>query len=105
MIGLLNLGSLILGLISWILPLIILFRYQKRGSYKNWVVLTMISISACAISLCFQIFNNYYLVKMEDFSALIDITGAVTTASAVLLIVTIILNAITLIAYRYRTAK
>ena len=104
MIGLLNLGSLVLGLIAWILPVVNLMRYKKHD-HRNWVALSIMSISACAISLCFQIFYNYHLVKIEDWSALMDTTGAVAFVAAVLLIVTIILNAITLIVYRDRTAK
>lgn len=41
----------------------------------------------------------------EDWGALMYITGTVTFAAAVLLIVTVILNVITLIVYRGRTAK
>lgn len=104
MIGLLNLGSLVLGLIAWILPGVSLLRYKKQD-HKNWIALSMISISACAISLCFQILYNYHLVRIEDWSALMDATGAVVFAALVLLIVTIILNAITLIIYRHRVVK
>lgn len=52
-----------------------------------------------------QIFYNNHLVKIEDWSALMDTTGAVAFVSAVLLTVTIILNAITLIIYRNRTVN
>ncbi|MBS4192215.1 hypothetical protein KHA94_18780 [Bacillus sp. FJAT-49705] len=104
MIGWLNLGSLVLGLIAWILPVVNLMRY-KKNFHHNWVSLSIISISACAISLYFQIFYNYHLVKVEDWSALMDISGATAYVSAVLLIVTIILNAIAMIVYRDRTAK
>ena len=104
MIVLLNVGSLILGIIAWILPAGTLMRYDKHN-YRNWAALSIMSISACAISLCFQIFYNYHLVKIDDWSALMDTTGAVAFVAAVLLIVTIILNAITLFVYRGRTAK
>ena len=104
MFGLLNLGSLVLGLIAWILPVVNLMRYKKRG-HNNWFVLSIISISACAISLCFQIFYNYHLVKIEDWSALMDTMGAVAIAAAVLIIFTIILNVITLMVYCNRSVK
>lgn len=104
MFGLLNLGSLILGLIAWILPVINLMQHEKN-SHRNWVAFSIVSISACAISLCFQIFYNYHLVKIADWSALMDTAGATALVAGVLLIGTIILNAITLIVYRYRTAK
>lgn len=103
MVGLLNLGSLVLGLIAWTLPVVNLI--SKKHDHKNWVVLSIMSISACAISLCFQIFYNYHLVKIEDWGALMDTMYTVTFASTVLLIVTIILNAINLIVYRNITTK
>ncbi|UFT98434.1 hypothetical protein KO561_14690 [Radiobacillus kanasensis] len=104
MISLLNLGSLVLGLIAWILPVVNLMRNEKHDN-NNWIALSMMSISACAISLCFQIFYQYHLVIIEDWSALMDTTGALVFVATVLLIVTILLNAITLIVYRNRTAK
>lgn len=100
----LNLGSIILGLLAWILPVVNLIRFEKN-SRRNWAALSMISLSACAISLSFQIFNINHLVKIEDWSALMDTTSAVALVSTVLLIVTILLNVITLIVYRARTAK
>lgn len=104
MIGLLNLGSFVLGLIAWILPVVNLMRYKKHDR-RNWITLSIASISACAISLCFQIFYNYHLVKIKDWAALMDITDNVAFAAAVLLVITIILNAITLLVYRDRTEK
>lgn len=104
MVGLLNLGSLVLGLIAWILPAVNLMRHGKQD-HRDWIVLSIMSISACAISLWFQILYQDHLVKIADWSALMDTTGAVAFVSAVLLIVTIILNAVTLIVYRDRTAR
>ncbi|MFJ5761938.1 hypothetical protein ACIQAA_23035 [Neobacillus sp. NPDC093182] len=102
--GWLNIGSLVLGLIAWVLPVVNLLRNKKQEN-KKWVVLSFISSSACAIAICFQIFYNYYLVKIEDWSALMDTIGAVAFASAVLIIVTIFLNALTFTLNRERTAK
>jgi len=104
MIVWLNLGSLVLGLIAWILPVVNLLRYGKHD-HRNWTALSIMSISACAISLCFQIFEINHRVKVEDWSALMDTMNAVAFVSAILLIVTIILNVITLIVYRDRPAK
>ncbi|ASN06303.1 hypothetical protein [Virgibacillus necropolis] len=104
MIGWLNLGSLVLGLIGWILPVINLMRYENR-THSNWVGLSIMSISACAISLFFQIFNGYHRVKIEDWSALMDTMSAKVLIAVVLLIVTIILNVITLFLYRNRTVS
>ncbi|MDY0406749.1 hypothetical protein P5G51_016525 [Virgibacillus sp. 179-BFC.A HS] len=101
---LLYLGSLVLGLVAWILPIVNLTRYKKQHD-TNWAVLSIISISACAISLCFQIISIYYLVKMDDLPALMDTIGAVAFAAAVLLGVTSVLNTITLIVYRSRIVR
>ena len=104
MISYLLLGSLVLGLIAWIFPVINLIKIKKHEN-RNWAVLSILSVCACSISLYFQIFYNNYLVKIGDGAALMDTTGASTLLSAVLLIVTIILNLITLIIYRYRTVS
>lgn len=104
MIVWLNLGSLVLGLFAWVLPVVNLIRYRKPDQ-RNWVALSLMSISAVAISLCFQIFNINHLVKIADWSALMDTMGALALVSAVLLIVTILLNTITLMVYRDQRAK
>jgi cytochrome c oxidase subunit 4 len=90
----LNLGSLVLGLIAWILPVINLVRRNRK-----WTVLSLASVSACAISLCMQIFYTDYLVRIADWSALMDTSSAVAMVSTLLLVVTIILNAVSLVVY------
>lgn len=97
----LSLGSLILGLIAWILP----FVQFKNSKNINRAVLSFLSISACAISLYFQIYNYNYLVEIGDLAALMDTAGASSFVSAVLLAVTIVLNAINLFIYFNKTAK
>ncbi|PKR76711.1 hypothetical protein CEY16_12900 [Halalkalibacillus sediminis] len=104
MIVLLNVGSLLLGLVAWLLPIVNLLTHEKHN-HKRWVTLSIMSFSACAIALCFQIFYSYHLVKIEDWSALMDITGSVAFAATVLLVVTILLNVMTLFVYRSDTAK
>ena len=99
MIGWLNIGSLLLGLIAWILPVIYLIG-NKKHEHSNWGILAVLSISACAISISFQMFYNYHLVKIEDWTALMDTTRAVVIATAVLLIFTLLLNGLTFIVYQ-----
>ena len=101
MIVLLNLSSLVLGLFAWIIPIANLVQYGKHN-YMTWVTRTILSMSACAISLCLQIFSINHRVRVADWSALMDTMSAVVFISAVLLIVTIVLNTITLIKYRGR---
>lgn len=93
MYGWLNLGSLVLGLIAWILPIASLAMHNN----KKWALFSIASISACVISLCFQILYNDYLVKIEDWAALMDTSKAVVRLSFLLAVVTIVLNVITAI--------
>lgn len=102
--GWLNVGSLLLGLISWTLPIINIIIY-KNGTQKNWVNLSILSMSACIISLWFQIIYSHYLVVIEDWSALMDTTGTLVFVSAVLIIVTIVLNTINLLLYKNRLSE
>lgn len=101
MISLLNPASLILGLIAWILPIINIIKH-KNQNHKNWATLSIMSMAACSVSLCFQIIYNNHLVNINDWTALMDITGSLVFVSLVLVIVTIILNVITLFMYRER---
>jgi cytochrome c oxidase subunit 4 len=94
----LNLGSLILGLTAWILPIVRLMRRNKAGK-GNVPLLFALSLGACALSLCLQIFYTDHLVKIEDWSALMDISFAMAWVSALLLAVTLLLNAIVLVSY------
>ncbi|AIF42873.1 hypothetical protein [Virgibacillus sp. SK37] len=100
MMGLLNVGSLILGIVAWVLPVISLLSYDKT-KVKKRLVFSILSITACALALCFQLIYNYHLVKIQDWAALLDTTGAVVFASVVLLSITVLLNAIVYI----KTAK
>ena len=102
--GLLNIGSLVLGLIAWILPATNLMRDKKKVQ-RNGLMICFLCMGACAISISFQIFYSYYLVKMEDWTAMMDIAGGVVVATAVLLSVTIILNTANYIIYRKVTEK
>ncbi|MBM7541818.1 hypothetical protein [Amphibacillus cookii] len=104
MIGWLNIGSFVLGLVAWILPIVNLTRYMKPIN-NNWMLFSMLSMSACAISLFFQLLNDYNRVKVEDWSALMDIMGGRASIAAILLIGTISLNIITLIVYQRKLKK
>ena len=96
--GWLNLGSLVFGLIAWILPGINLMQY-KKANHRNMVVFSIASVSTCAIALCMQIYVTRLLVTREDWSALMDISPALVLVATTLLGVTLILNAITLVVY------
>ena len=98
-----NVGSLVLGLIAWILPIVNLAKYNK-AKHKNWIVLLFASMSACAISVLFQIVYQKHLVQIEDWSAIMDTIWGVFFVSTVLIVGAITLNLITIIKYRKNNA-
>lgn len=98
----LSFGSLVFGLVAWIFPVVNFGRHEKRN---HWITRSIISLSACAMSLAFVIFYIHHLVKIEDWPSLMDTMGAFVFVSIVLLAVTIIINVITLLIYRDRAAN
>ena len=99
MISFLMVGSLILGLIAWILPITNISRY-KMNYNKNWETYSIMSISACAIAINLQVIYSNHIVQIGDWSALMDTSGTSTLLSIVLLISTLVLNLISLAMYR-----
>lgn len=96
--GLMNVGSLVLGLIAWILPAVNLAQHNKISN-KRYASFTVTSLSFCAVSLCLQLFYTDHLVKTEDWSALLDTSHATALVATLLLVVTIILNISALLVY------
>ncbi len=96
--GWLNIISILCGLIAVAIPIINLMKEDKSSS-NNLSLSAGTSISACAISLCVQIFYANHLVNIEDFTAMMDIFGTVASVSAILLVATIVLNFITYMIY------
>lgn len=92
--GLLNWGSLVLGLIAWMIPLFAIIRRKK--SKTNSSIMTLLSTGACALALWFQISYINYLVEINDLPSLMDTIGTLTWVAAILLVVTFILNSISL---------
>lgn len=89
--GLMNVGSFVLGLIAWILPVINLAQHNKISS-KRYAAFTVTSFSSCAAALCLQLFYMDHLVKTEDWSALLDTSHPTALVPTLLLVVTIVLN-------------
>lgn len=94
-----NIASLLLGIIAWTLPIYNLLKLNKAAN-KNWVVLLFISMSACVISVLFQIIYQNHLVEIEDWSAIMDTIWGVLFVSTLLITVTLILNLLTIMSYR-----
>ncbi|WP_033542516.1 hypothetical protein [Planococcus sp. CAU13] len=98
----LSFGSLVFGLAAWIFPVVNFGRYEK---HNHWITRSIISLSACAMSLAFVILYIHHLVKIEDWSSLMDTMGAFAFVSIVLFAVTAILNIINLIIHSERIAN
>ena len=92
MYPLLNLASLVLGPVSWALPGWLLACPERRRKRVGFVM--MVSGTACALALLFQLVYNWHLVAIGDWSALMDTTGAVVKVSVVLVAVTAGLGAL-----------
>ncbi|KPN96327.1 hypothetical protein [Lysinibacillus sp. ZYM-1] len=104
MVGMLNVGSLVLGLLAISLPIVSLASNSKQIQNHRLMISTL-SLSACAISISFQLFYNFHLVKIEDWSALMDITSSSVLAVQILLVSTILLNILVVIFKRKEVVK
>jgi cytochrome c oxidase subunit 4 len=93
-----SLGSIVLGLIAWFLPIVSLAKHAKSES-KNWIIFSMLSIGACATSLLLRIVYQNHLVNIEDWSAIMDTTRAEVILGSGLLAVTLLLNAIHIVKF------
>ncbi len=95
MFGLLNLGSLLFGLASWIIPLALLVSNKFTASRSIKAIFA--SLISVFIALMMQILYTKHLVEIEDWSALMDIQGSLVLVSSVLCIVASVLNGILLV--------
>lgn len=102
--GFLNVGSLLLGLIAWVLPIVSLVNY-KNDKHTNWSTFSILSMISCILALYFQIANTAYLVKLEDWAAIGDLSGVTKFVSLILIVVTITLNATMMILYHEKADK
>jgi len=89
--GWLNVGSLLLGLMAWTLPLVVVFRDRVLGDRVRGIV-PVVSLASCSAALVLQIAYQNYLARIEDWSAIMDTSGSLVFVSSVLLVVTVALN-------------
>ena len=83
-----NLLSIALGVLAWGLPILYLTQRQRKGLY------CITSLIACTGALYFQIRELTRLVNKPDISAVMDTINAVCLCATVLIIGTLLLNAI-----------
>ena len=85
------LSSLGTGVLAWILAIVSLCK-------RRFGLLNLLSFSGCGLSLLLQLMQADYLVnRLEDISAVMDMIPAVVGAGWILLLVTLLLNSISLI--------
>lgn len=88
--GLLNIGSLILGLCAWMIPIVLLLK--GKASSLRAVKAIFISFVCALISMLMQMMETKQLIDKNDWSALMDTQGAVVFAAVVMLVGVIVLN-------------
>ena len=92
----LNIGSLALGTLSWILAALALTASNGANAHRN----TIFSFGFCTSSLALQLCEIGRRVRLGDFAAVEDTIRAVLSASLVLVAVTFLLNLIALVRSR-----
>lgn len=94
----LTLGSLILGVISWIPPAIAIKKYNRHSQkHRSFCIL---SFSFCLVSMYLQFFEINRLVQIQDWSSLMDITGTLRWIAVILAVITILLNTAVYLLYK-----
>ena len=88
-----NIGSLVLGLISWIIPVVVIYKCSKRDNRGKFIG---ISFTSCGLALLLQLFEIRHRVYLHDWSALLDTIDILSGVAVILVLVTIILNSIAL---------
>lgn len=89
----LNVLSLGLGILAWTLPCLSFFILINKRS--KWVFpFSLISLSACGLSLVCQLISISHLVMISDWTALLDTMNALVWVAVILLVVTSLLNGI-----------
>ena len=96
---LLNVGSLVCGLMGWIVP------WLGRGRGAGQTASSVASLTLCGLALWMQLRYQQYLSDIGDWSAIMDTAGSVTKISAFLLLTTVLLNWILLAAAWRRDEK
>lgn len=92
--------SIISGFSALLFPFIILFLCNKIN-YTIYTVLTVASFVSCTTSICTQLFSTSYLVRLKDWSALMDTSQGIAIISLWLLCVTSVFNiAVSLIYFK-----
>ncbi len=98
MVSYLNLGSLVFGVLSWVIPCIALMTQKKWKISGEHVV--FISLLLMGFSLLFQLMVHQALVFKQDLVAIMDTIDGVVMISTILIIGTILSNVVMLYGQR-----
>ena len=96
-----NVGSLLLGLAAWVIGLTAVRTARRNASYK----LSVLSFTACSLSLLLQLFEVANRVARDDFAAIEDTIRVVVLAACVVFAGTVFLNAAALLKRRGAAEK
>lgn len=94
LIGFCNIGSLMMGLAAWIIAILSILSKPQQKKYACSIV----SFSCCGIALVLQFLELRTNVTIGNLTAIMDTIQVTFGATAILVIVTIVLN---LIAYKH----
>lgn len=98
-----NALSLLLGLLSWLIPILLLGRYVKEKTVNGrWIP---VGFSACAAALLFQLAEFCHRVTLSDWSGLADTAGVSLKAAVILLVLAVPLNTLALCAANQAKGK
>lgn len=89
-----SIGSIALGLVACILPL-----FAITSCKRLLYLCSVLSLSACAVSLLLQLVEINLRVQAGDWSALSDTTETLQYVAAGLVCMTIVVNAMALVSY------
>lgn len=90
--------SLILGIISWVIPLL---SFNKNIHFLKPPVFCSLSFGCCGAAALLQFADIQLRIRAEDWAGIEDTLGSVMIGVAVLFIITIISNAIALKGARF----
>ena len=84
-------SALLFGIASWALAVKGIFSY-KSNSKRHWSCYSLWSFCVCSIALYIPSCYTGYMVRKEEISTILDTGGALSFASIMLLIGTLLLN-------------
>lgn len=96
-----NVGSLVLGLIAWGIPIAVICSKKKKRKSSAPLIS---SFAACAGAVLLQLLEIEHRIFVEDWSALMDTIHAIVWATVIVWIVTIGLNSIVYLVQKEETS-